>query len=240
MKNISLFLLFLVSLQSFSQSKNYIDVPYLETRAQADTLVTPDRIYITIILNEANTKGRQSTEELEQKMEQELTKLGIDTRNDLTLLDYSSNFRKYFLKVQDILKSKIYSLIVHDAITANKVLEALESAEISNVNIDHVEYSGEEQLLLALKSKAVAKAKEQAMFYTKPLGQSVGRALYISDTDEKAVNPYLSQGAPGSGYNIRIRGASSSVYGNSVPEPINVDFDKIEYRAAVFVVFKLE
>ena len=99
----------------FSQTKNFIDQPYLETSAKADTLVTPDRIYLDILISEKDTKDKKSIEELEILMEERLKSIGIDIKKQLTLNDLASNFKKYFLKNTDILKTKSYSLIVYDA-----------------------------------------------------------------------------------------------------------------------------
>jgi hypothetical protein len=68
MKKISLLILTLISLNVFSQEKNFIDLPYLETSAKCDTLVTPDRIFLKIIISEKDTKGKISVEELETTM----------------------------------------------------------------------------------------------------------------------------------------------------------------------------
>ena len=99
----------------FSQTKNFIDQPYLETSAKADTLVIPDRIYLDILISEKDTKDKKSIEELEILMEERLKSIGIDIKKQLTLNDLASNFKKYFLKNTDILKTKSYSLIVYDA-----------------------------------------------------------------------------------------------------------------------------
>ena len=40
-----------------AQEKNFIDQPYIETLTNVDTLVSPDRIYLKIILSERDTKG---------------------------------------------------------------------------------------------------------------------------------------------------------------------------------------
>ena len=44
----------------WSQSKNFIDQPYIETKARVDSLVTPDRIYLSILINEEDSKGKIS------------------------------------------------------------------------------------------------------------------------------------------------------------------------------------
>ena len=51
--------LILIFSKSFSQSKNFIDQAYLETETEVDSLIVPDRIYITIMLNESDTKNRK-------------------------------------------------------------------------------------------------------------------------------------------------------------------------------------
>ena len=93
MKNLKFALLLaLVTLQSYSQTKNFIDRPYLETAAVVDTLVVPDRIYLSILITEADTKGKISVEELENRMNNKLIALGIDTKKRLP----TPNFRESF------------------------------------------------------------------------------------------------------------------------------------------------
>ena len=77
-----------------SQPKNFIDQPYVETTATADTLMTPDEIYLSVIITEKDSKGRTSVEELETKMIVQLKKLGINLDEQLSLLDVASNFKK--------------------------------------------------------------------------------------------------------------------------------------------------
>ncbi len=41
-----------------AQMKNFIDQPYIEVAGNADTLVTPDEIYISIEISEKDTKTK--------------------------------------------------------------------------------------------------------------------------------------------------------------------------------------
>ncbi len=227
---ISALTLILISATGFTQTKNFIDQPYLETSAKVDTLVTPDRIYLSILITEKDTKGKISVEELENKMADKLRQLNINIDKQLTLTDLSSNFKKYFLKQQDVLKSKAYSLLVYDALTAGKVLAALEEIGIANTDLEKTEYSKIEDLLLNLKSKAVLKAKSNAMAMVKPLNQKIGSAIYISDIG----GPYLMQKEMPK---FALRGASlkSDEY-----QPIDIEFEKIKVESEVKVTFKLE
>ncbi|WP_276497447.1 SIMPL domain-containing protein [Pontibacter litorisediminis] len=221
-------------MMSFGQTKNFIDQPFIETAASVDTLVTPDEIYLSILINEKDTKGKISIEELESKMEARLQQLGVNTEESLSLNDLGSNFKKYFLKGQDVLKTKVYSLKVKDAQTAGLVILELEKIEISNIHLDRTEFSGIDQLKLALKSKAIAKAKMQAEYLVSPLNQKVGAALYISDQSDNAVHNDLQGRVAG----IVVRGYGTA--SKSEPKPADIQFEKIKVESSVNVKFKLE
>lgn len=233
MKNTLLLILFLLAVNKTFAQKNYIDQPFVETSAKVDTLVIPDRIYLTIIISEKDTKGKTSVEELESKMVNKLNSIGINLSKQLSLNDLSSNFKKYFLKQQEVLKAKSYSLLVYDAKTAVKVIVELENENISNVSLEKTEYSKIEELKLELKSQAVLKAKLNAISMTKPLGQKIGRAIFISDLD----NDY--NGLSGQVSGIRVRGYSSKVKANSY-ESIDIEFQKIKVEMEVNAKFLIE
>jgi uncharacterized protein YggE len=80
-----------------SQTKNFIDQPYIEVAGYADTMVTPNEIFIQIMLSERDTRDRMSIEDLEQKMTTALTKIGLDIEKDLTTSDMMSNYKYYLL-----------------------------------------------------------------------------------------------------------------------------------------------
>lgn len=225
-------ILLTITTLSFGQ-KNFIDQPFVETTAKADTLVVPDKIYISVNLNESDSKNKKSVEEQEIQLETTLKKLNIDTEKDLSLLDFSSNFKSYFLKSQNVIKSKMYTLIVKNAVTAGKVLAELESVGISNVTIERTEYSKGEELLLELKSKAVVKSKLTAERLAKPLNQKIGKALFISDENT------ISNSLQGKAAGIQIRGMSS-IYGSRATEPIYTEFQKIKFEVQINVKYVLE
>ncbi len=225
-------ILLTVTSLTFAQ-KNFIDQPFVETTAKVDTLIVPDKIYISINLNEADNKNKKSVEDQEKQLEETLKKINIETEKDLSLLDFSSNFKSYFLKGQNVIKSKMYSLLVRNAVTASKVLAELESVGISNVTIERTEYSKAEELFLELKSKAVEKSKLTAEKLARPLNQKIGKALYISDIN--TISNALQGQAPG----LQIRGLSS-IYGSRAAEPIYTEFQKVKFEVQVNVKYVLE
>ncbi len=221
-----------VMLSAKAQNKNFIDQPYIETRVSVDTLVAPDKIYLSILITEKDTKGKTSVEELENKMAKELKSLNIDIKKQLKLNDLSSNFKKYFLKKQDVLKSKSYSLEVFDAKTAGAVIVALEQIGVGNVNLEKTEYSKMDNLTLALKKTAMVKAKNQAKIMLSAVGQNLGAVIHISDVNNQ-VYRYLQGKAAG----IQVYDAAPAAENY---KPIAIEFDKIKVETELYVKFKID
>tara|TARA_B100000497_G_C7632414_1_gene380121 strand:- start:145 stop:837 length:693 start_codon:yes stop_codon:yes gene_type:complete len=230
MKNRFLVLLFTISsVIGYSQSKNFIDQPYLETTAKVDSLVKPDRIYLSILIQEKEDRDRTSLEKQEREMAAVLENLGIDLKKQLKIEDLASNYKKYFLRKKSVLKSKAYELVVYDGLSASKVLVHLEAKGISNVQMTKTAYSKTEALKLILRSKAILKAKAQGVSLTKPLEQTLGKAIYISD--KYNTNNYYYQ------RNSRMKMAFDSA---NVEQPIDLEFSGIKIESEVMVRFSID
>ncbi len=225
---LSAFLLSLMLLSN-AQTKNFIDQPYIEVSGDADTLVTPNEIYIRIVLSEKDTRDKVPIEELEQKMVAALKALGLDTEKDLTTSDMTSNFKFHLLKSKDVIKAKLYTLKVTDAVTASRVFLKLEELDISNTSIDRVDHSDLDNLKNTMRTKAIVDAKARAVALTKPLGQSVGSVIHIMDTEH--INPSLEGRVP----RIQIRGVSTLQNGYS--EMPKIEFEKIRVTATINAKF---
>ncbi|MGN6249571.1 MAG: SIMPL domain-containing protein [Ginsengibacter sp.] len=212
-----------------AQMKNFIDQPYIEVAGNADTLVTPDEIYIQINISEKDTKNKTSVEELERKMYDAIKSLGIDVDKNLTTSDISSNFKNYFLRGKEVLKSKDYMLKVKDAVTATKVFMKLEDLGISNSSIDHVDYSKKEEMKNIMRTRAMVNAKTRAEALTEPLHQKVGRAIYISDNENYIVHPMMKETV-----------ARFDVSANTAAPLPEINFEKIEISSNINAKFILE
>lgn len=215
---------------NFAQTKNFIDQPYLETTAKVDNLVTPDQIYLSIYIHEGEDRNRTSLEKQERMVAAVLENLGIDLKKQLKLDNLASNYKKYFLKRKNVLKSKSYTLEVYDAMTAGNVLIGLEDKGISNVRLIKTAYSKIESLKLDLKSKAILKAKAQAEALTKPLNQKLGKAIHIND--KYFSNPYYYG-------NMRMAARADYAIEETVETPIDIEFSKIKVESEVSVRFAI-
>lgn len=227
-------LISVICLNASAQTKNFIDQPYLEVSGEADSLITPDEIYIKIQLSEKDTRDRVPIDELESKMILALKNIGINTETNLTTSDMISSYQHYFLKQKDIMKSKQFILKVNKASLMDSTFNELEKIGISNVRIDKVTHSNMKNIVLACKGKAIMDARNKATAMVNPLGQSIGSAIQISD-NSSTYNNQLAGIATG----IQIRG-NSSYRSVDVPETYNVEFKKIKVAETVSVKFILK
>ena len=238
MKTHLIFILFsLFSIATYSQQlgKNFIDENYIEVTGKAEIEITPDEIYLKIIISEKDNKGKQTLEELEKSMIYKLRTLNVDIDKNLTVHDISSNFKNYWLGKTDIFTTKEYQVLVNDATTAGKIFRELESLNISNITIDKLSHSEIEKFRQEVKIEAVKAAKVKAKSLAGAIDQTIGKALLIQEIDDLRT---LQGYNPGVSNTIMIRG-SSSLYGSRAPEPI-IEFGKINLEYKILAKFKLE
>ena len=227
--SLSLFMISLFSL--FAQQKNFIDQPYIEVKGSSDTLITPDRIYIDILIAEEDTKGRKNVEDQERKMISEFKKLDIDIEEQLFVADASSDFKSYFLSGQKVLKSKTYQLLVYEASTLGNVMNTLQDIGISNVNLNRTEHSKIDTLKTMMKSKAVSNAKDNAEAMSAGINQEIGKAIYISE------NNSFSNAYKKTNRSYQIKASSSMEEEKTTPD---LSFNQLEIGSNVIVRFILE
>ncbi len=163
MKKLIVFATLVLSSMTYGQSaKNFIDQNYIEVTGKSEMEITPDMIYLKILISENDTKNKVSVSELETKMVNALEELGIDLKKDLALKDYSSNYKFYLLGKTDIMLTKEYQLLVHDGQTVGKVFRELEELGISNITIEKLDHSKITDYRMEVKINAMKAAKEKA------------------------------------------------------------------------------
>ncbi len=181
-RNLTLVTLFSVAL-SFSQNgeKNFIDQPYIEVTGQIETEVTPNEIYLNIVLNENDKKGKISIEQQENQIIAVLKSLQIDLDKNFSVLDFDGYYKRKFLANDEVTKKKRYELIVNDGETLGKVYYALDNIDVSNVSIVKTSHSDIEKIRRETKLKALKAAKEKAHDYASAINQTIGKALFIQE-----------------------------------------------------------
>jgi uncharacterized protein YggE len=236
MKQILLFLTLLLSLTAFGQTgqKNFIDQNYIEVKGTSEIEVSPDRIFINILINEKEHKGKP-VNDVEKLMVEKLTAMGMDIQKQLSIRDFVSNLKNNWILKSEIQSIKQYELLVSDAETVGKVFKELNNLGISSISIDRLESSEIDKHKREAKSKAIKQAKENAETLAQAVGQEIGRALLISEED------YLQNIAgnlQGRVAGVKIRGASSSSWNwEAAPE---IEFEKIKIEYQIKVLFELK
>lgn len=235
MKKITILFLITLVLNSYAQEKNFLDKSYIEVSGKADTLVTPNRIYIDVLILEKDTKGKESVEDLELKMLDKLKEIGVNVEKDVMMKDMISVFKKYFLKTTDIQKSKSYAILVYDARQTTKVFIGLEEIGISNVNIEKTEHSDFEKLQLSVNSEAIKNAKATADSYLIPLNQKTGKAIFVGNIS--TTNQLAGRVA---GIQVRGIGSLNEVNYKNKGYFAPIEFEKIKISCEVGVRFEIE
>jgi hypothetical protein len=163
-----------------------------------------------------------------------LEEMGIETKKDLSILDYTSNFKDYWIVKSEIVLIKQYQLRVGDAKTAGKVFQELRKLGISNISIDRIENSKIQEYRKEVKINAVKAAREKANSLASAINQTIGKALYIQELE----NTYLNS-LTGKVVGINIRGANSLTSVTDFQEP-EIEFEKIQLDYSILVRFELK
>ena len=157
-----------------------------------------------------------------------LKSLSIDVEKDLTNSDMMSNYKFHLLKQKDVIKTKEYMLKVKDANTLNKVFIKLEDLGISNTSIDRVNHTDLENLKNMCRSKAIEKARQKAISLTKPINQTIGNAILITDNEANYVMPYATRGVM-----VMMDKAEDN-------QESNIQFEKIKVETSISAKFILK
>jgi len=207
--------------KSYAQTENQ---NYIEVHGFAEQAVTPDKITLSITINE-NDYRKRSLATLEKEMKSALGSIGIDVKKSLKVDNMSSSFSKGRTNSPDAALSKRYSLEVSSALTASKAIEALEKVYISNVFIQKEEYTKIDSLKIAIKADAMKNAKEIATAMTGAIGQKLGRAIYIYEyeTRSDSLRPMV----------MKTMSNSDSINEEAVEEALDVKDMKVSCNVTV-------
>jgi uncharacterized protein YggE len=153
----------------------------VQVNGKAERKVTPDEIYVAILIREAELKGKKSVEKAESDMIAALKKLGVDTEKNLTLDRMSSDYKDYFLRYGQGRTSATYELKVSSAQELGRAYQALEEAGISNMRVTRQTHSKLREIQSELRIEAMKDAQRIATDLVGAVGQKLGPAVYIAD-----------------------------------------------------------
>ena len=201
---------------------------FVEVSSSAYREVAPNLVYLSITINERESKGRITVEEQERDMVAALKKLGIDTKTDLRVSDLSSSQ----LKRSQAVKSKSYQLKMTDVALVGSVYIALNEIGITTINIENVTNTNRDSIEDELRVEAIHNARDNAKLMAEALDQTIGKAFYIQTYD-------VSVSTVRNGSNDMVVATFASKR-TDAPEPVITELRKIRISVQVRAKFVLE
>ena len=156
---------------------------YIQVNGRAEKEITPDEFYLSVIINERDSKGKISVESQQRDMIAALKRLGVNVEKQLKVANLSSEF---FKKNTSVATAK-YQLQLGSAAEVSKVWQALDNLGISNVSILKVSHSKIDQYKEQVRVEAMQNAKQSAQTLAQAIGQNVGKCFYIYDSNNNVM-----------------------------------------------------
>lgn len=208
---------------------------YIEVIGEAKRSVSPDQIFIKLILDDSELKN--SVELTEKLLLEDLKESGLLKENNLFVLDQSSNLYERWLRRDKKINRKEYEIELRNEDEVSKLFLILEDLEIYNARISKLDYSGEDEIKLQLLQSALSNAKLKAESLLKDSKQTVGNINLLSEDLQNILHnsSYFSNSST-----VVRRALSGSVSGVSLANnTLNLNFQELEFVVKIFVRFEL-
>lgn len=199
---------------------------YVEVRGTAKVMVDPNKAEISITLSQEESKGKMTMSQLEDQLAKALKEAGVDAAKQLVLADQSSEAKKHNKGYQ----FKNYILTVSSATEAQSVFQAFALNGVNNASVTKIWNDKQKDIEMKLKVDAILDAQNSAKTLTGAIGQSIGKAIQI--TDYSYNNNFVSMD------NSSFARKASAVAG--VAELPELDFKQIRIEQSVTVRFSLK
>ncbi|MDE6827386.1 MAG: SIMPL domain-containing protein [Alistipes sp.] len=203
---------------------------YIQVNGRAEKEIVPDEFYLSIVIDERDSKGKISVESQQREMIAALRRQGVDVEKQLKVANLSSEF---FKKNTSVATAK-YQLKLGSAAEAANVWQALDKLGISDVSILRVSHSNIDALKEEVRVEAIRNAQQSARTLAQAIGQTVGKCFYIWDSNNDIMPAYYNN-------TMAVRSMKSMDAGSGESageEPL--DFKTIKLQYSVQTKFVLE
>ena len=213
-----------LALPAFAQTEEN----YIQVNGTSEIEIAPNQIFLSITLDESDSKGRQAIELQRKQMISVLKSLGIDTEKRLTMADMSSS---YFKRGTSLSVAK-YQLELSTSEQVVAVYDKLSEISISDVTISRVSHTDIEQYKSRCRQDAMKNAKAVATELASAVGQNVGSCFYIYDSNRGITPSYYNDG-------IVLMRSVAKLANGAQEEQTPVEFKKITLNYSVTAKFRL-
>ena len=191
---------------------------YIQVNGRSQMEVTPDEFYLSIVINERESKGKITVETQQRQM-----------------IDALKNMSSDFYKKASSLTTAKYQLLLHSAAEVGDVTAALGDLGISNVGIVRVTRSDIDSLKEQVRLDAIHNAKSSAEALAGAIGQKIGKCFYIYDSNYDVAPQYYDNMMM-----VRSKAMMADSAEAGAPEEPSLDFKTIKLEYNVQTKFVLE
>ncbi|MBQ3186268.1 MAG: SIMPL domain-containing protein [Alistipes sp.] len=202
---------------------------YIEVTGVAEKEVAPNEIFLSITINERDSKGKISIDEQQREMLAALKKLGVKADEQLKMVDLTSS---YFKRGNALAKAQ-YELKLGSAAEVAKVWRALDGLGISQVTVQKVSHSDLEKFKAETRSEAIRAARDNARALAEAIDQKAGKCFWIADYSSPVRTVYAAA-------NLKSRAMAEETSFDAVVEEEGLEFQTINLQHRVQAKFVLE
>ncbi len=153
----------------------------IEVTGKAEKEITPDEIYVRILLEEKNeSRGKITIEQQEEKLKTAVTNAGIDIKN-LSVSDVNADYMKVRWKTKDVMIQKAYILKTATPQQLRTLFTELNKMEVKEAGIDHVSHSKLDSLTKTVRIMAIKAAKDKAAYLLTAINEKLGSCLVVRE-----------------------------------------------------------
>lgn len=206
----------------------------IEVTGKAEKEITPDEIYVRILLQEKNESREKITiEQQEEKLRTAVTNAGIDIKN-LTVSDVNADYMKVRWKTKEVMTQKAYILKTSTPQQLRKLFTELNKIEVKDAGIDHVSHSKMDSLSKTVRIMAIKAAKNKAAYLLAAINEQLGSCLVVR---EEPASIYIHEAnISNNSYGGYIPGRLASF--ESTPDDISFQNIKIDY--SIYCKFEIK
>lgn len=203
---------------------------YIEVNGVAEKEIAPNEIYLSITINERDSKGKISIDEQQRDMVAVLKKLGVKPAEQLKMLDLTSS---YFKRGNALAKAQ-YELKLTSAVEVACVWRALDELGISQVTVQKVSHTDIETFKKEVRADAMRAARDNARALAEAIDQKAGKCFWIADYSSPVKTTFAVA-------NMKARGVmEESVSFDAIVEEEGLEFQTINLQHRVQAKFVLE
>jgi uncharacterized protein len=218
----------------FAQAPN----PFPKTinvNGSADMEITPDEIYVIVTLKEYEKKGNGKTglEKIKNDFLNSCTSVGL-ADSVITIASYEGNLLKKKRSKEELYASISYQVKFNNSKKMDELVNKLDDEATQSFDVVRVSHSKIQEYRKQMRIQAIKAAKEKAAYLTEAVGESLGTAVTITESNPSWVQPQYFNISQTSNFM-----AKASLDGNESSDS-GVDFKKIKVFMEVNVVFAIK